>query len=78
MAKKTLSQRLCEALVMDGRTEVVPGKTRKYKTFILGDPSNSNDYYFVGKAGALRRGSCSTRSHPAPAYRIKLLKMVEE
>ena len=60
---ETKAERLARALMAMGCIEI-PSKTRKYRTFLrkyvtaAGKPT----YYFVGKMGALRAGTCATKS----------------
>ena len=62
MPKRTLQQRLVDALVASGRGTPVASGSRKYVTLKRPD----GDFYFVGKAGALRFGKTVTGSVAAP------------
>lgn len=64
MAKATIRTKLIEQLIAEGHTEVQPkrrtGSTPKYVTFDI--PGQPGTFYFVGKAGALRKGRTSSGS----------------
>ena len=62
MPKRTLQQRLIEALIATGRGTLVESRSRKYVTLKRPDGS----FYFVGKAGALRFGKTIVASMAAP------------
>lgn len=59
---RTLQERYIAALTSLG-AKVVPGKTRRYTT--LARPLGG--FYFVGKAGAVRRGDSVKASIPCSA-----------
>jgi hypothetical protein len=60
MKKEKKSERVIRALSNMGTTEV-KSTSRKYRVFAL--PTDGGDkLYFVGKAGALRTGSCVSKS----------------
>jgi hypothetical protein len=70
MAKVTIAERLVYTLTQKGETEV-PSKTRKYRVFTRTTPKQKDGqlipqdkptFYFVGKAGALRFGTCASMS----------------
>lgn len=56
--KKTLADKVIDFLIEKGMKEV-PSKSRKYRTF---SPPNRDDFYFVGKKGAVRVGKTSSKS----------------
>lgn len=64
MAKATIRQKLIEQLIAEGHTEVQPkrrtGSTPNYVTFDI--PGSPDQFYFVGKAGALRKGRTASES----------------
>ena len=60
MKKETKQQRVVRALLARGMTEI-QSKTSKYRTFVLAT-ADPQTYFFVGKAGALRKGSCVSKS----------------
>ena len=62
MAKRTLQQRLVDALVATGRGTPVTSRSRKYVTLKWPDGT----FFYVGKAGALRFGKTVTGSVAAP------------
>ena len=70
MAKVTIAERLVYALTQKGETEVT-SKTRKYRVFTRTPkqkdgqfiPQDKPTFYFVGKAGALRFGTCASKSY---------------
>jgi hypothetical protein len=62
MAKRTLQQRLVDALVATGRGTPVTSRSRKYVTLKRPDGT----FFYVGKAGALRFGKTVTGSVAAP------------
>ena len=68
MAKQTIQQRLIAALKAEGYAEI-QSNSRKYVTMSNG----SSLLYFVGKAGALRRGTCATKSIPVDGTKRRLL-----
>ena len=57
----TKRDRLAYALLQMGAVEQ-PSKTRKYRTFTLQNVNNEPVTYYVGKAGALRRGRTVSNS----------------
>ena len=62
MAKATIREKLIEQLLLT-QSEVAPRSrktTAKYVTFTSNDPGV---FYFVGKAGALRKGKTVTESY---------------
>lgn len=60
MAKQTRAQQIIRMLEDErGCVEVIPSKSRKYRQFRIPD---SNEFYWVGSMGALRRGANSTTS----------------
>ena len=62
MAKATIREKLIEQLLAEGQSEVAPRSRKtssKYVTFTTDQPGV---FYFVGKAGALRKGRCVTES----------------
>ena len=61
MKREAKAARVVRALLARGMSEI-SSKTRKYRTFVLAT-SDPQMYYFVGKAGALRKGSCASKSH---------------
>ena len=62
MPKRTLQQRLVDALVASGRGTPVESRSRKYMTLKRPDGT----FFFVGKAGALRFGKSVAGSVAAP------------
>lgn len=56
----TVAEKLCKYLISKGFNEV-PSKTTKYRMFSV--PHSSITFYFVGRKGALRRGSCISKSY---------------
>lgn len=71
MPKLTLQQRLVDALVASGRATPVDGRSSKYVMLKRAD----GDYYFVGRAGALRFGRTITDSRAAPdSFKTRLLE----
>ena len=78
MAKATIHTKLVEQLLANGHSEVAPtrrtGSTPKYITFnIPNDTTTPTQFLFVGKAGALRRGRCSTESTPVENTKARLI-----
>lgn len=74
-SKGTVAEKLCAYLISKGFTEV-PSKTTKYRMFSI--PSNSK-FYFVGRNGALRRGTCISKSYSinlSPSAREAMLHAV--
>jgi hypothetical protein len=71
MPKRTLQQRLIEALIATGRGTLVESRSRKSVTLKRPD----GGFYFVGKAGALRFGKTVTASMAAPEdFKRRLLE----
>lgn len=66
--KKTLTQRNLEFLQAHGWSVDPNGKTGRYIT--LSKPGWDH-HYFLGKAGAVRRGSCVTKS-----FSVKLRQVI--
>lgn len=64
----TIKQRLIAGLTARGFRQV-PSKSRKFETFT----KDSENFYFVGKSGALRRGRTCTASVPADRFKNELL-----
>jgi hypothetical protein len=62
MPKRTLQQRLVDALVAAGRGTPVESRSRKYITLKRPDGT----FYYVGAAGALRFGRSVSDSVAAP------------
>ena len=60
MKNEKQSERVARALVAMGCVEE-KSTSRKYRVFICAT-SSPQKYYFVGKAGALRVGSCASKS----------------
>lgn len=60
---KTLQQRLVEALVSKKVATVIEGRSKKYVTLKSNGPGEAS-YFFVGKAGSLRAGTCYSKSTP--------------
>jgi hypothetical protein len=61
MKKETKQQRVVRALLAAGSSEVA-ATSRKYRQFTRLSIGEHYSYYFVGKAGALRAGSCASKS----------------
>ena len=75
MPKLTLQRRLVDALVASGRGTPVASASRKYVALKRPD----GDFYFVGKAGALRFGKTVTDSMAAPDdFKRRLLEDTEQ
>lgn len=53
------SEKIITILMDRGCTEVIPSKSRKYRQF---DIINSNEFYWIGRNGACRRGLTSSKS----------------
>jgi hypothetical protein len=71
MPKRTLQQRLIEALIATARGTLVESRSRKYVTLKRPDGS----FYFVGPAGALRFGKTVSASIATPEdFKRRLLK----
>jgi hypothetical protein len=68
---RTQQDRLAEALINRGFREV-QGRSKKFRTFTKDDKM----FYFVGKAGALRRGATLTDSFSHTFSKDKLLSEV--
>ena len=77
MAKKTIQERLIEALKLQGCPEV-QSRSTKYRVFMDIRTAKKGGFLYVGKAGALRFGKTVTDSRPADAYKAALLGTVEE
>ena len=77
MAKVTIRTKLLEQLAANGHSEihpVHPRSTPKYVKFdIPGLDSMPETFLFVGKAGALRSGHCSSESVVADNTKARLL-----
>lgn len=69
---RTQQERMAAALVLWGFREV-QGRTTKFRSFTKDDKL----FYFVGKAGALRRGATVSDSFPRPDIKVRLLEQVE-
>ena len=75
MPKRTLQQRLVDALVNTGRGTIVQSRSRKYVTLVRPDGS----FFYVGKAGALRFGKTITDSMASPDdFKRRLLRDAEQ
>lgn len=59
MAKQTKTEKIITILLDRGCVEIIPSKSRKYRQFSI--PA-SKEFYWVGKAGACRRGLISSSS----------------
>lgn len=64
--KKTIQDRLAEALTARGEREIVPSKSGKYRQFTR----KAGGFYWLGKSGALRHGQNSSSSFSMPASHI--------
>ena len=74
MAKRTMQQRLIDALVATGRATLVDGPSRRYVTLKRADGA----YFYVGRNGALRYGRSVTASVAATdAFKQRLLLEAE-
>jgi len=59
MAKKTKTEKIIDIIMSRGCVEVIPSKSRKYRQFSI---LASKEFYWIGKAGACRRGLTSSSS----------------
>jgi hypothetical protein len=53
-----LQDKFAQALLANGEVEVIPSKSRKYRTFTR----HKGGYYFLGKAGSVRYGQAVSSS----------------
>lgn len=67
---KTIAERLISALTSRG-AHIVPSRSGKVIT--LTRPHKPGTFYFVGKAGSLRKGTCYSKSTPASLKYKQLL-----
>ena len=75
MPKRTLQQRLVDALVNTGRGAPVESRSCKYVTLKRPD----GGFYFVGKAGALRFGKTVSDSMAVPDdFKRRLLQETDQ
>jgi len=76
MARRTISDRLCAALIARGHRETTH-RSRKYRAF---EKEPGGDCYYVGRGGALRVGRTATESFSLErtALRAALLREVPE
>lgn len=63
MAKKTIHDRLVEALLARGCKKIENARTTKY-TVIAQNDQNDTSFYFVGPSGALRIGRIASKTIP--------------
>ena len=75
MAKQTIAQRLIAVLEKHG-CERVTARTNKYT--VLTRPAKPGNFYFVGKAGALRTGKTVSSSISIENTKVRLLREAEE
>ena len=67
--KKTMQDRFASALGARGEKEV-PSRSGKYRTLTR----SAGGFYFLGRAGAVRYGTCASKSRAASdAFKKKLL-----
>ncbi len=64
--KKTIQDRLAEALTARGEREVIPSKSGKYRQFTR----KAGGFYWLGRSGALRYGQNSSSSYSIPASNV--------
>jgi hypothetical protein len=72
--KQTLQEKYAAALIARGCTEVIPSRSRKYRTFNRA----KGGFYFLGASGAIRIGHRSSHSIAVgDAFKAKLLEEVK-
>lgn len=72
----TKAEKIIAALLAEGCTEI-PSKSSKYRTFLRNGHVNGHTHYFVGKCGALRTGTCASKSHSMEWIVPRLLQNYE-